>query len=134
MKKTFLALSVLAILFYSCEKIEDAESTQATQDHLFAEQIFNDVGYIAEEGLLVNRINTGCVSYSLMNIDTSDTEILIIDFGNTNCPHNSKLRRGMINITFTGNYRDSLAVITTTFDNYYVNNNLVQGERLLTNK
>ena len=37
-------------------------------------------------------------------------------------------------ITYTGKYRDSLAVITTTFDNYYVNNNLVQGERIVTNQ
>ena len=47
MKKTFLALSIFAILFHSCEK-EINTSTQASQDHLLAEQVFNDVGRIVE--------------------------------------------------------------------------------------
>ena len=47
---------------------------------------------------------------------------------------NGKLRKGKIIITYTGKYRDSLAVVTTTFDNYYVNNNLIQGERVVTNQ
>ena len=32
-----------------------------------------------------------------------------------------------------GKYKDSLSVIRTTFDRYYVNDNWIQGERILTN-
>jgi hypothetical protein len=139
MKKTLIALSILTVLLYACKDEDvintpDLASTQATQDNLFAEQIFNDVGRIVEEGFIASGINKSCASYSLMNTDTSNADTLIIDFGNTNCLHNAKLRKGKILITYTGKYRDSLAVITTTFDNYSVNNNLVQGERIVSNK
>ena len=67
MKKTLLVLGILTVLFYSCEKIEDVESMQATQDHLFAEQTFNDVGRIVEEGFLSSGINKSCAFYQLMN-------------------------------------------------------------------
>ena len=139
MKKIVVSLSILTVLLYSC-KDEDVinspelTSTQATQDHLFAEQVFNDVGRIVEEGFFSSGINQSCASYRLMNADTANADTLIINFGTTNCLHNAKLRKGKINITYTGGYHDSLTVITTTFDNYYVNNNLVQGERVVTNK
>ena len=134
MKKILLVLGILTVLFYSCEKIEDVESTQATQDHLFAEQTFNDVGRIVEEGFLSSGINKSYPSYQLLNTDTANADTLIINFGPTNWLHNAKLRKGKLIITYTGKYRDSLAVMTTTFDNYYVNNNLIQGERIVTNQ
>jgi hypothetical protein len=139
MKKTFLTLSILTVLLYACKE-EDVintpalTSTQACQDNLTAESIFNDVGRIVEEGFTDNGQSKSCPNYNLMNANTSDIDTLIINFGSTNCLHNSKLRRGIINITYTGKYRDSLSVITSTFDNYYMNDNLVQGERIITNQ
>ena len=139
MKKTLLALSILTIVLYAC-KDEDVinppelTSTQASQDHLTAESIFDEVGRIVEDGLQTNGQGKVCPNYNLLNYNTSDIDTIIIDFGSTNCLHNGKLRSGKINITYTGNYRDSLSVITTTFDNYYVYNKLVQGERIITNQ
>ena len=139
MKKTILALSILSIILYACKDEDvltqnDLTSTQGTQDHLTAEQIFNDVGSIVEEGLHDNGQNKACPDYTLMDSDTSNADTLIINFGTTNCLNNGKLRNGKIIVTFTGRYRDSLSVITTTFDNYHVNNKLVQGERIATNQ
>ena len=99
MKKIVLVFGILTVLFYSCEKIEDIESTQATKDHLFAEQTFNDVGRIVEEGFLSSGINKSCASYQLMNADTANADTLIINFGTTNCLHNAKLRKGKLIIT-----------------------------------
>ena len=139
MKKTFLALCSIAALLYACKNEDvinnpDLTSTQATQDHLFAEQTYSDVGMIVKEGLLQNGINKSCASYNLINNNTLDIDTLIIDFGTIDCLQNGKLRKGKIVITYSGRYHDSLAVITTTFDNYYVNNNLIQGERVVTNQ
>jgi len=139
MKKTFLTLCSIAVLLYACKDEDvitqnDPSSTQATQDHLFAEQVFNDVGRIVTEGFLESGVNKSCASYNLINDNTLDIDTLIINFGTTNCLHNGKLRKGKIVITYTERYHDSLAVITTTFDNYYVNNNLIQGERVVTNQ
>jgi len=139
MKKILYTLSFLSILLYACKDRDvinspDPASTQATQDHLFAEQIFNDVERIVEEGFLSSGINKSCGSYQLMNANTANPDTLIINFGTTNCLYNAKLRKGKLIITYTGKYRDSLAVMTTIFDNYYVNNNLVQGEIIVTNQ
>ena len=142
MKKTLYLLSFLSILLFACKDEDviynpDLTSTQATQDHLFAEQTFSDVGRIVEEGFLASGVNKSYPSYNLIDLikpngDTIDA--LEINFGTINYLHNGKLRKGKIIITYTGKYRDSLAVITTTFDNYYVNNNLIQGERVVTNQ
>jgi len=139
MKKVLLAFSVITVLIYSCKDEDvinspDPTNTQATQDHLFAEQTFNDVGRIVKEGFVANGQSKACPNYTLMNVNASDIDTLIINFGTTNCLHNTKLRKGKLIITYTGKYRDSCAVMTTTFDNYYVNNNLVQGKRIVTNR
>ena len=140
MKKTFLALCSIAVLLYACKDEDvitnpDLVSTQATQDHLFAEQTFNDVGRIVEAAFLANGINKSYPKYTIKNQDTSNPDTLIINYGPENRPYlSSILRRGQIIVTYTAKYRDSLAVITTTFDNYYVDNNLIQGERVVTNQ
>ena len=139
MKKTLIALSILTVLLYSCKDEDvitqnDFSSTQASKDHLFAEQTFNDVGRIVKEGFLASGMNRSCVSYNLMNADSSDSDTLIISFNSEGCLHNSKIRKGKIITIFTGKYRDSLAVMRTIFDNYYVFDNLIQGERIVTNQ
>jgi len=139
MKQTLLTLSILAILLYACKEDDvinspELTSTQACQDNSIAENIFNDIGHIVEAGFQDNGQIKSCPSYNLINVDTSNIDTLIIDFGNTNCLHNGKLKRGIINVTYTGKYRDAHSIITTTFDNYYVNNSLVQGERIVTNE
>ncbi|CAI8371850.1 MAG: Uncharacterised protein [Cryomorphaceae bacterium] len=139
MKKTFLAICSIAVLLYACKDEDvinnpDLESTQATQDHLFAEQTFNDVSRIVKEGFLESGASKSCASYNLINNNSLDIDTLIINFGTTNCLQNGKLRKGKVVITYSGGYHDSLAIITTTFDNYHINNNLVQGEIVVINQ
>ena len=142
MKKTFLTLCSIAVLLYACKDEDvinnpDLTSTQATQDHLLAEQTFSDVGRIVEGAFLANGINKSYPKYTIMDADSSNADTLVINFGPENIlfpNQGGKLRKGKINIAYTGKYRDSLSVMTTTFDNYYVNNNLIQGERVVTNQ
>jgi hypothetical protein len=131
---------VLAILLYSCKDEDvvnpnDLESTQASHDHLTAENIFNEVDYIVKEGLQNNGQNKSCPSYNLINNNPSDIDTLVINFGNDNeCIHYGKIRSGKIVVTYTGSYIDSGSVITSNFDNYYINYNLIQGEIILVNQ
>ncbi len=134
MKKTILALGILTVLFYSCEKIEEIESTQCTQDHLTAEQIFNDAGRMVEAGFDANPDHKLGPTYTIMNSDTSNSDTLIVNFGASTVSNNTTIRSGKIISVYTGRYRDSLSVITTTFDDYHVNYHLVQGERIVTNQ
>jgi hypothetical protein len=70
-----------------------------------------------------------------ITIDTlSSTRSVTVDWGSTNCDcYDGKQRRGKIITTFTGKYRDVGTIITHTPDNYYVNDNKIQGSRTVTN-
>ena len=64
MRIFLLAFSMLAVLLYSCKdenviNTPELTSTQASQDNLTAENIFNDVGRIIEEGLINNGQKKG---------------------------------------------------------------------------
>jgi hypothetical protein len=136
MKKTFLALSILAILFHSCEKEILNTSTQASQDHLFAENIFNDINRVVEDAFNSNGLSKSVwPKIDIMAADSSDADTLVIDYWEERLDEEyDKLRRGKIIVIYTAPYQDSLSVITTTFDHYYVNStNWVLGNRTITN-
>jgi len=139
MKKTFFIIILIGLTCYSCKDEDiinspDLISTQASQDNLFAENIFNDVIYIIKESMQNSSKSKSCPDYKLINSSAADIDTLIVDFGNSNCLNNGKLRRGAINVIFSGRYTDSSAVISSTFNNYYINNNLVQGEVVIINQ
>ena len=141
MKNTILTLSILTILLYACKdeniiNTPEQTSTQASQDHLFAENTFNDINRVVEDGFNDNGLSkSSCANYKSMASDSSDADTLIIDFGEVDClDEYGKLRRGKIIVIYTAPYQDSLAQISTTFDHYYVNStNWVQGSRTVTN-
>jgi len=72
----------------------------------------------------------------IVTIDTLSFPFTIsIDFGPTNCLCNDgKWRRGIINVQHSGPYWAVGTVITTTLDNYFVNNHQVIGTKILTNQ
>lgn len=140
MKKITVYLSLILLFIFiisSCQEDTIIETgTVNSQDYLFAENLFNDVGGIIEDAFIDNGVNKSCPDYTLMNSDSSNLDTIIIDFGDgipDDCLSYGKERRGKIIITFTGKYRDSLSIIRTTFDHYYVNDNWIQGERIVTN-
>jgi len=129
----------------SCKKDEQqfAEDTSASADDAFAESIYSNATSIADEayangsgglksGDATNQFLSGCVTVTL------DTTVipreLTIDFGDENCLcQDGRYRRGKIIITFTGGYRWPGTVITYGFDNYHVNDNHVDGTKIITN-
>jgi len=139
MNKILIALSLSTLLFYSCKdedviNTNELDSLQACRDNLTAENIFNDVGVIVEEAFMANLEYKSCPNYTLINANASGVDTLRINFGYGECPPiNGKIRTGVIIVTYTGKYSDSLSVMTTTFDNYHINYNLVQGERIVIN-
>ena len=136
--KIYITTIILStIVISSCQEDNIIETgTVSSQDYLFAENIFNDVGRIVEDAFIDNGVSKSCPSYTILNSDTSDSDTIILDFGDgipDDCLSYNKERRGKIIITYSGKYRDSLSIITTTFDQYYVNNNGVNGVRVMTN-
>jgi len=145
--KYIMVVAIMGMLFTSCKKKQDDtdNDTSAAGDNALAEGTYNDVHNIADQastGTLssytptYNSNEKGLLSTcATVNINTTVTpHTITVDFGSTNCLCvDGRYRRGIINITFTGNYRDSASTHTISFTNYYVNDNQVLGTKTVTN-
>lgn len=129
----------LALTLGACRKDKDEpidfDYTSAS-DNARAEDYFNDMLAEADDAAKSNGLRSamdGCDP--VITIDTvAVPHTMLIDFGSVNCEGaNGRLRRGQILVTFTGPYRDPGTVITITPQDYYVNNNHVQGVKTVTN-
>lgn len=143
MKKISIALMALAAFattFTSCKKQDNIEEDFATEQEMsehiaLSEADFNDIGNIADEASSgeITSYKSGCAAVT--HDSTSTPRRLIIDFGATNCLcRDGKNRRGKIIVSYTGKYRNTGTVITTSFDGYFVNDNQIKGTRVVTNK
>ncbi len=134
----------LALSINSCKKDKNIDAdTSASADDAFAERIYNNVSNIADEAYSVetnslkstdgDRIYLGnCATITLDTLSTPHS--LIIDFGEVNCLCNDgRYRRGKIIVSFTGRYRRPGSVMAHNFDEYYVNDNKVDGSKVVTN-
>lgn len=140
-----VALAIIATIS-SCKKSSDEPAgTTERQAKLeaFAEEAFDEVAEISDQAYYAappglkggdndpSRLGP-CATITLDT--TVMPRVLTIDFGTENCLCNDgKYRRGMIIVTFNGRWRRPGTVITHTFQNYYVNDNHVQGTKVMSN-
>lgn len=140
-KRTLYAGAILLIaavsLFAACRKKDDdknnnTEDTTYATDQNLAEKIFDDAQTMSDKGK--NTTGTGAFKTTACGTVTHATGTFTIDFGSSNCLcTDGRYRRGKIIVTYTGNYIDSASTHTITFDNYYQNDNKVEGTKTVTN-
>lgn len=146
--KNFIpALLVLSIAFISsCKKDrDDLDDTTVASDNEQGETFSNDVMNIADNaaktgsaGLRTSAAEVAYESLGQCATITHDTvanpRMLTIDFGPVNCLcADGRNRRGKIIVTYTGRYFEAGAVKTMNFDNFYRNDNKLEGTRTITN-
>lgn len=147
-KQILMALSIISavtlITFTGCKKDKEEvdKDTSAASENAMADAAFTDVANIADEastGSLSSyrtssneRVLTSCAT---VTIDTvSIPHIISIDFGSSNCLGNDgNYRRGIILVSYNGEYRDSGSTHTISFNNYFVNDNQILGTKTVTN-
>jgi hypothetical protein len=133
---------VSLIFIASCHKAKTnniTEDTGYTTDQATSEKTFNDVQTIADQANTVSA--GGALTYKTTNTTalgcatvTKTTGTITIDFGATNCLcKDGRTRRGQIIVTYSGKYADAGSVHTTTFNNFYQNDNKVTGTKTVTN-
>lgn len=135
-----MALAAFATTFTSCKKAEEVEedfaAEQEMSEHIaLSEADYNDVGNIVDEAASgeITSYKAGCAS--VVHDSTANPRRIIIDFGTVNCLcRDGKNRRGKIIVSYTGRYRNAGTVITTSFDDYFVNDNQIKGTHTVTNK
>lgn len=135
------ALAMTISFFTACRKDKDKESTTTTvtedtgyaTDQNLAEKTFDDVQDIADKAN-ANGAGSGAFKTSGCATVTISGSTITVDFGPTNCLcSDGRNRRGKVIVNYTGKYRDSASVHTITFDNYYQNDNKVEGTKTVTN-
>lgn len=153
--KTIYNLGIIAIagtiLLSACSKKNNDETpkdsdTSAALDHNLASSIDNDMTSISDEAGMTYTVSSfktsgtegilaaSCATVTVDSI-SSPTKTITINFGTTNCTCNDgRTRRGILQLTFTGKYRDSLTTITVTPQNYFVNDNQITGSKTIINK
>ncbi|GAA4467122.1 hypothetical protein GCM10023093_22420 [Nemorincola caseinilytica] len=108
------------------------EDTGYTTDQNLTEKIFDDAQTMSDKGAVVT--GSGAFKTTACGSVTHAAGTFTIDFGSVNCLcSDGRNRRGKIIVNYTGAYADSGSVHTITFDNYYQNDNKVEGTRTVTN-
>ena len=147
-RKNFYLFAILtlafAISFTSCKKDEKAQTdTSSTLKEALAESIFDNVSNISDEAYSFKSNSFKSTTWRRMYLSDCATVSLdtnafprtfTIDFGTENCLCNDgRYRRGKILVTFTGRYFQEGTVITHEFEDYYVNDNKIEGTKVVTN-
>lgn len=153
-RKSIFILSMilgLALLYTSCKKDETTDpqvpsqdtEVNAAKDDALADKLFSEVTDITNEAMghhqsslksiTLDTIFMGpCITVSIDTLAFPHT--VTIDFGTENCLCNDgKWRRGKIMVEHNGPYWAVGTVITTTFDNYFVNDHQLLGSKVVTN-
>lgn len=149
MKKQILTLALISLmgaaLMFSCSKDDDIQTEDNTvaEEDVYAEKVFDEVSDITDEAYDFKTGNLKSTAWkriflsdcATVTLDTTGFPyVLTVDFGDTNCLCNDgRYRRGMILVSFTGRYRHPGTVITHTFQEYYVDDNQIEGTHVLTN-
>lgn len=144
MKKLLLSLMVIGLTFASCKKnqeiTEEDNDVTSANDNTYAESTYNDIDNMSDEAGLNGSISNYRLNSNFNNpiilgscaIVTYDSlqYKLTIDFGTGCNGKDLKNRSGKIIISYDKpSFKDSLCTKTITFDNYYVNNNKVEGTK-----
>ncbi len=144
---SLVVFSMMILVMVSCKKDEDkvdqAEASQSIKDNADAQSVFDNIFTIVDDNMSdasddsgTNKsINTGCPTVTVTR-ESDYVSGITIDFGDTYCTPNANSTdqyKGKLIVTATGKYRDSLTVITTHLEDFYVNNFHVEGTKIVTN-
>ena len=140
-KTTLVVAGIVSATMISCRRERDND-TNSAQDNAIAESSYDDANDMADQaGKGVNldlKLEQESSLLSTCATVTRDTttnpKTITIDFGTTNCTcSDGRVRRGKVLVSYTGKYREVGSHIEIGFDNYYVNDNHVEGTRTVDN-
>lgn len=129
------AIVVVSLGMSACKKDKAETDTDITvaEDQNQGDMIFDAVLTQTDAAAESKGLNKG--GYPIITIDTISTpRTMRIDYGTSNylCT-DGNYRRGAILVSWTGRYRATGSVITIGFDQFYHNDNHVEGSKVITN-
>ena len=145
----FILSTAMLFAFTSCDKDETNETVTLSQaeEASFVDDIFEEVTtdvdnvLIGEGGALLKdgTIDSTCPIITIEYPDTTARfpRIITIDFGDEGCTmsrmNEEIVKKGKIIVEVTDSFMNQGATRTVTFVDFYVNDNLIEGTRLMAN-
>ena len=125
-------LTIITLIAFSCKDENlmdnlDQKNLQACHDYLLFEKTIIDIEREIEHAFIATQTTKDWPNYISINSDTSNQDTLIIDFGENNFLHLGHLKKGQIIIIYNYFIYNINSIVSTTFSDFYINNNLVQG-------
>ncbi|HON51641.1 MAG TPA: hypothetical protein P5243_00090 [Bacteroidales bacterium] len=146
MKKNILLLTALLLLsIYSCRKTENPtyfDVITTSKDEALIQSLFDDAQNESEKQHIASQddaLKSELTDSVIVTVDGGangfeDTAWTItIDYGDGYTNKYGWVKRGKINIAVTGFYRMKGSKRVMTFDNYFVNNQKVEGQHVVEN-
>lgn len=139
-------LMLIGLTMSSCRKEEFTKETaqdelsiiKSDADHSEAEMAASDIDMICDgaQGEPSSDRSSSpvpCATITKDSVTIPGTMLITVDFGTGCTGPDGKVRKGIIHISQQGRHFHPGSIRTVTFDNYYVNNNKVEGTRTVTN-
>ena len=138
-----VAFLATGLFLAGCNRTKLVDDSEMAQRNAMAENYFDDVNSISNQAAAdgdlssykmesTDAIASGCATVT--RDTTASPRTMTIDFGATNCMcRDGKNRRGKILVSYTGKYSEPGTIITVTFEEYYVNDNHVEGTKTIEN-
>lgn len=139
-----ILLATLMVIQTGCKKNSETPEnadTSTAQDNALAESYFDNATEWSDKAMAganlksttIDTVYMGTCVLATLDLTASPFK-LTIDFGPVNCQcDDGKWRRGKIFVTFNGNYWSPGTVINYSFENYFINDNQVVGQKTVTN-
>lgn len=141
------ALAIIGLfLFAACEKEDTQPSAQFNETEETSEEVdLNSVMEDVDEIALSGFQRSGLANRTLVSMEEDlcekvniewlpNSKQMIIDFGAGCTSPRGVTRKGKMIVTYTGRYWAPGSIITTTFENFYVNDRKIEGIRVVKNE
>ena len=131
----------LPLLFTSCNKdtVNTAIDSSYAEADGQADDTYSEVDGITESSLSIYNLGArveetpdSLIMCAIKSINF-ETKTITIDFGDGCQGFGGRVRKGKIHIHYTDRFFKPGSVVTTTFDNFYLNDVKVEGTRIRTN-
>ncbi len=140
----FILFAVFTLTFTSCEKDNElsntADAITTTEEASVTEDMFDDAFNQAEMYENESTVKSTTVDYCIPTITITYPDnvpyprVVTIDFGTEGCEgRNGVIRKGKIMVTVTGFFLEIGSKRIVTFDEYSVNDYLIEGTKIVTN-
>lgn len=133
----FAALSFVSCDFEGSDKFDLEDGASTAQYAAQSQQYFDELSQMSDEAITgdVSSFKTSSLCATVTLDTAASPRRIIVDFGPVNCLCNDgRFRRGKVIATFTGRYMQTGTTITYTTDQYFVNDNQVDGTRIVSNQ